>query len=56
MQKESWPRRRIISKAWESVIYSMEELAYFLYENIYLVDKRMLGTSASGSGCGTEMH
>ena len=24
-------------------IYSMEELAYFLYENIYLVDKRMLG-------------
>ena len=25
-------------------IYSMEELAYFLYENIYLVDKKMLGT------------
>lgn len=25
-------------------IYSMEELAYFLYENIYLVDKRILGT------------
>lgn len=24
-------------------LYSMEELAYFLYENIYLVDKRMLG-------------
>ena len=24
-------------------VYSMEELAYFLYENIYLVDKRMLG-------------
>lgn len=24
-------------------IYSMEELAYFLYENVYLVDKRMLG-------------
>lgn len=24
-------------------IYSMEELAYFLYENIYLVDKKMLG-------------
>jgi len=24
-------------------LYSMEELAYFLYENVYLVDKRMLG-------------
>ena len=24
-------------------LYSMEELAYFLYQNIYLVDKRMLG-------------
>lgn len=24
-------------------VYSMEELAYFLYENIYLVDKKMLG-------------
>ena len=24
-------------------IYSMEELAYFLYQNIYLVDKKMLG-------------
>jgi len=24
-------------------LYSMEELAYFLYQNVYLVDKRMLG-------------
>lgn len=24
-------------------LYSMEELAFFLYENIYLVDRQMLG-------------
>jgi len=24
-------------------LYSMEELAYFLYQNVYLIDKRMLG-------------
>lgn len=26
-----------------SSLYSMEELAFFLYENIYLVDRQMLG-------------
>ena len=36
-------------------IYSMEELAYFLYENIYLVDKKMLGTRL-WEWLRTEMH
>ena len=36
-------------------IYSMEELAYFLYENIYLVDKRMLGERL-WEWLRTEMH
>lgn len=34
-------------------LYSMEELAFFLYENIYLVDRQML---ASASGTGFEMR
>ena len=36
-------------------IYSMEELAYFLYENVYLVDKKMLG-SRLWEWLRTEMH
>lgn len=36
-------------------IYSMEELAYFLYENIYLVDKKMLGKRL-WDWLRTEMH
>ena len=36
-------------------IYSMEELAYFLYENIYLVDKKMLGQRL-WDWLRTEMH
>ena len=36
-------------------IYSMEELAYFLYENVYLVDKKMLGPRL-WEWIGTEMH
>lgn len=36
-------------------IYSMEELAYFLYENIYLVDKKMLGERL-WEWLRTEMH
>ena len=36
-------------------IYSLEELAYFLYENIYIVDKRMLGERLI-EWLDTEMH
>ncbi len=36
-------------------LYSMEELAFFLYENIYLVDRRMLGERL-WDWLRTEMH
>ena len=36
-------------------IYSLEELAYFLYENVYLADKKMLGVRL-WEWLRTEMH